>query len=202
MHRACPSAYDTTFSAPAGAWYKSGVYSLTHAREVLMGRGKDETSPEERRAILEQVLEGMTNGKTVADTARLLKIPAGRIRTWLARDPEIYAEYQRVRPMLGAAFAEEAIRVARESTSQTTAMDRVLIDTLKWAAAKSAPTEYGEKQTVQHEGQQTLQVKVIEDEVPVRNVKALKEAAVTAVLEAAANAPIRALPAPDPDEMA
>ena len=167
-----------------------------------MGRGKDETSPEERRAILEQVLEGMTNGKTVADTARVLKIPAGRIRTWLARDPEIYAEYQRVRPMLGAAFAEEAIRVARESTSQTTAMDRVLIDTLKWAAAKSAPTEYGEKQVVQHEGQQTLQVKVIEDEVPVRNVKALKEAAVTAVLEAAANAPIRALPAPDPDEMA
>jgi nitrogen fixation/metabolism regulation signal transduction histidine kinase len=167
-----------------------------------MGRGKDETSPEERRAVLEQVLEGMTNGLTVADTARKLKIPAGRIRTWLARDPEIYAEYQRVRPMLGAAFAEEAIRVARESTSQTTAMDRVLIDTLKWAAAKSAPTEYGEKQLVEHQGQQTLQVKVIEDEVPVRNVKALREAAVTAVLKAATEAPIRTLPAPDPDEIA
>jgi len=167
-----------------------------------MGRGKDETSPDERRAMLERVLEGMTNGKTVADTARELKVPAGRLRTWLARDPELYAEYQRVRPMLGAAFAEEAIRVARESTTQTTAMDRVLIDTLKWAAAKSAPGEYGEKQTVEHQGQQTLQVKVIEDETPVRNVKALKEAAVTAVLTAAANAPIYALPAPDPDEIA
>ncbi len=32
-----------------------------------MGRGKDETSPDERRAMLERVLEGMTNGKTVAE---------------------------------------------------------------------------------------------------------------------------------------
>ena len=98
-------------------------------------------------------------------------------------------------------MAEEAIRVARESTTQTTAMDRVLIETLKWAASKSAPAEYGEKQLVQHEGQQTLQVRVLEDEVPVRNIKALKEAAVTAVLKAAAEAPIRVLPAPDNDEI-
>jgi len=145
---------------------------------------------DEREAILAQVFEGMTNGRTVADTARLLKINPGTIRRWIALDPEVTAEYQRLRPLLGAALAEEAIRVARESTSQTTAMDRVLIETLKWAASKSAPAEYGEKQTVQHEGQQTLQVKVLEDDVPVRNVKALREAAVTAVLEAAANAPI------------
>lgn len=147
-----------------------------------MTRGADASTPEERREVLAQVLEGMSNGKTVADTARLLKIPAGRIRTWLVRDREVYAEYQRMRPLLGAAFAEEAIRVARESTTQTTAMDRVLIDTLKWAAAKAAPQEYGEKQTVEHQGQQTLQVKVIEDDLPVRNVQALKEAVVSATL--------------------
>lgn len=147
-------------------------------------------APDEREAILAQVFEGMTNGRTVADTARALKINPGTIRRWIALDPEVTAEYQRLRPLLGAALAEEAIRVARESTSQTTAMDRVLIETLKWAASKSAPAEYGEKQTVQHEGQQTLQVKVLEDDVPVRNVKALREAAVTAVLEAAANASI------------
>lgn len=157
---------------------------------------------EERREIVAQVFEGMTNGHTVADTCRRLKLNPGTVRKWLAGDAEWTAEYQRCRPMLGAALAEEAIRVARESTTQTTAMDRVLIETLKWAAAKSAPTEYGEKQVVQHEGQQTLQVKVLEDEVPVRNVKALKEAAVTAVLEAAARTPVRALPAPEQDEIA
>lgn len=159
-----------------------------------MTRGADASTLEERREVLAQVLEGMSNGKTVADTARLLKIPAGRIRTWLVRDPEVYAEYQRMRPLLGASFAEEAIRVARESTTQTTAMDRVLIDTLKWAAAKAAPGEYGEKQTVEHQGQQTLQVKVIEDDLPVRNVQALKEAVVSATL--AQTSHTIALPAP------
>ncbi len=163
------------------------------AGKKAVGKRAAPKAPDEREAILAQVFEGMTNGRTVADTARLLKINPGTIRRWIALDPEVTAEYQRLRPLLGAALAEEAIRVARESTSQTTAMDRVLIETLKWAASKSAPAEYGEKQTVQHEGQQTLQVKVLEDDVPVRNVKALqasREAAVTAVLEAAANAPI------------
>lgn len=164
-----------------------------------MGRGADETSRERRAEILAQVLEGMSNGKTVADTARLLKIPAGNIRQWLVRDPEVYAEYQRMRPLLGASFAEEAIRVARESTSQTTAMDRVLIDTLKWAAAKSAPMEYGEKQTVEHQGQQTLQVKVIEDDAPVRNVKALKEAVVSAALATSIETLALPIPTTSPD---
>lgn len=165
-----------------------------------MGRGADETTMEERREVLAQVLEGMSNGKTVADTARLLKIPAGRIRTWLVRDPELYEEYRRMRPLLGAAFAEEAIRVARESTSQTTAMDRVLIDTLKWAAAKAAPVEYGEKQVVEHQGQQTLQVKVLEEDAPVRNVKALKESVVAASLASATE--IISLPAPQTEQSA
>jgi len=155
----------------------------------------------ERAEILEAVFEGMTNGHTVADSCRRLKVSAGMVRQWIARDPELLTRYQRLRPLLGAALAEEAIRVARESTTQTTAMDRVLIETLKWAASKSAPVDYGDKQVVQHEGQQTLQVKVIEDEAPVRNTKALKEAAVTAVLHAASTGPM-ALPAPDRDEIA
>ena len=163
--------------------------------------GQEKWTLAERTAIVAQVFEGMTNGHTVADTCRRLKLNPGTVRKWIAAEAAWTAEYQRCRPMLGAALAEEAIRVARESTTQTTAMDRVLIETLKWAASKSAPAEYGEKQLVQHEGQQTLQVRVLEDEVPVRNIKALKEAAVTAVLKAAAEAPIRVLPAPDNDEI-
>ena len=179
---------------------KAGEKAVTKAAPKAAPKAQDE-----KAEILAQVFEGMTNGRTVADTCRELKVRPGTVRQWIARDPAWTAEYQRCRPLLGAALAEEAIRVARESTTQTTAMDRVLIETLKWAAAKSAPAEYGEKQLVQHEGQQTLQVKVIEDDVPVRNVKALtaasREAAVTAVLKAAAESPVRALPAPDPDEM-
>ena len=200
--------YRSTLAAPTGAWYKSAVsWQQTGAsgtgttQRGQWGMAKAAAkSAKERAEILAQVFEGMTNGRTVADTARALKINPGTIRRWIALDPEVTAEYQRLRPLLGAALAVEAIRVARESTTQTTAMDRVLIETLKWAASKSAPAEYGEKQTVQHEGQQTLQVKVIEDEAPVRNVKALREAAVTAVLEAAATQPLR-LPKPEADEI-
>jgi hypothetical protein len=87
-----------------------------------------------------------------------------------------------MKTMLGQAFAEEAILVARESTSSTTATDRVLIETLKWAASKANPAEYGEKQTVEHQGTQTLQVKVVEDDAPVRNEKALQSAMVASTL--------------------
>jgi hypothetical protein len=63
-------------------------------------------------------------------------------------------------------------------------MDRVLIETLKWAAAKANPVEYGEKQTVEHQGAQTLSVKIVEDDAPVRNQKALEAGKVSAVIAA------------------
>jgi len=160
--------------------------------------GASEFSADERVAIVRQVLEGMSSGRTVADTARELKVRAGTVRQWIAADPALWAEYRRMRPLLGAAFAEEAIRVARESSNATSAQDRTLIDTLKWAAAKAAPMEYGEKQVVEHQGQQTLQVKVIEDDAPVRNVQALKEAVVAATL--AQTTSVVALPAPKREE--
>ena len=179
-------------SASQSAWYKStcphalGAVSWRRTfHEVYMSKESSHT-PEERREILAQVLLGMANGRTVADTAREVKVRAGTIRQWIARDPEVYEEYRRMRPLLGAAFAEEAIRVARESSNATSAQDRTLIDTLKWAAAKAAPMEYGEKQVVEHQGQQTLQVKVLEEDAPVRNIQALKESVVAASLNTAA----------------
>jgi hypothetical protein len=46
--------------------------------------------------------------------------------------------------------------------------------------------EYGEKQTIEHQGAQTLSVKIVEDDAPVRNVMALnaagKDALVSAVI--------------------
>jgi hypothetical protein len=166
-------------------------------------RAEGEGAPSaERAAIIEQVLDGMTNGKTVAEVARSLKLAPGTVRRWLTEDEDTYRQYLRVRPMLGAAFAEEAIRVARESTSQTTAMDRVLIETLKWAAAKAAPMEYGEKQTVEHQGAQTIQVKVVEEDRPIRNLASAQDAvALSVVMQALDTVPmLNAAKAEDPEE--
>jgi hypothetical protein len=146
------------------------------------------TTPDARVEIVEAVLAGMADGKTLGETvkkvARLRGEPLtpGQVRRWIAGEEEWFLRYQKTKTLLGQAFAEEAILVARESTSSTTAMDRVLIETLKWAAAKANPVEYGEKQTVEHQGTQTLQVKVVEDDAPVRNTKALQSAMVASTL--------------------
>jgi hypothetical protein len=65
----------------------------------------------------------------------------------------------------------------------------VLIETLKWAAAKANPVEYGEKQTVEHQGAQTLSVKIVEDDAPVRNVMALNAAGKDALVSAVVSGP-------------
>ena len=138
--------------------------------------------------VLDEMAEGHTLQETVKRVARLRgeALTPGTVRRWIVAQDEWFLRYQRTKTLLGQAFAEEAILVARESTSSTTATDRVLIETLKWAAAKANPVEYGEKQTVEHQGTQTLQVKVVEDDAPVRNVKALQSAMVASTLSLSA----------------
>ena len=150
---------------------------------------------EVQREIVEAVLDGMAEGHTLHETVKKVArmrgelLTPGAVRRWIVAQEEWFLRYQRTKTLLGQAFAEEAILVARESTSSTTATDRVLIETLKWAAAKANPVEYGEKQTVEHQGTQTLQVKVVEDDAPVRNTKALQSAMVASTLSISAGMP-------------
>lgn len=153
---------------------------------------------EVQREIVEAVLDGMAEGHTLHETVKKVArmrgepLTPGTVRRWIVAQEEWFLRYQRTKTLLGQAFAEEAILVARESTSSTTATDRVLIETLKWAAAKANPVEYGEKQTVEHQGTQTLQVKVVEDDAPVRNTKALQSAMVASTLSISAGMPYTA----------
>lgn len=137
-------------------------------------------TPELKAEVVEGVLERMAEGKTVQESVERVwrgwayteqlrcpaKLTPGMVRVWIAENEGWWGRYQRMKTMMGQAMAEEAIRVARESTSQTTATDRVLIETLKWAASKANPAEYGEKQTVEHQGSQQLQVKIVEEGGP------------------------------------
>jgi hypothetical protein len=149
-----------------------------------------------QHATMEQVLARMAEGQTVADAVASLglKISAGAVRQWFRREPEWTERYEQAKRLLAQAMAEEAIRVARDSTNHSSAADRLLIDTLKWAASKANPAEYGERQTVEHQGAQTLQVKIVEDEVPVRSANALtaaqKDVASGALMKIAVDAPI------------
>jgi hypothetical protein len=61
----------------------------------------------------------------------------------------------------------------------------LLVDTLKWAASKASPTEFGDKQLVEHQGAQEITVRVVEEDVPVRNPKAVGGAMDVAALHVA-----------------
>lgn len=182
----------------------------TEIAEVSKTSRRGEWSDKERVMVVERVLEGMAEGHTLSETVKTVSLAleeplsAGLVRRWIVAEEGWFIRYQRTKTMLGQAFAEEAILVARESTSSTTAMDRVLIETLKWAAAKANPQEYGEKQTVEHQGSQTLSVKIVEDDVPVRNVMALnaagKDALVSAVMMPSAMTYLPAQRVEDEDE--
>lgn len=136
---------------------------------------------EERAEVVEEVFAGMAEGKLLAETVRKLAVDRGvdltpgQVRNWLVRDEGWFGRYQRMKALLGQALAEEAIGVARESTTHSTAVDRVLIETLKWAASKANPAEYGDRQVVEHQGAQKLEVRVVEESVPVRGGRKARE---------------------------
>lgn len=136
---------------------------------------------EERAYWMERVLDQMAEGKTVADTVAEHNLPvtAGAVRQWFRRDEAWTGRYEQAKKALAQALAEEAIRVARDSTNQSSAADRLLIDTLRWAASKANPAEYGDRQTVQHEGAQTLKVQVVEDDAPAHQPRESKQVPIT-----------------------
>lgn len=140
---------------------------------------------EARKAeVVGEVLERMADGQTVKEAvaAMALDVSDGTVRRWMTEREEWAEAYQRAKKLMASAMAEEALRVARESTSYSSAADRVLIETLKWAAGKANPAEYGDRQTVEHQGAQTLQVKVVEEELPTRAGQ--RKAVESAVMEA------------------
>lgn len=128
----------------------------------------------QKAEMVEAVLTAMADGETVKDAVKRLAFPVsdGTVRRWMLEREEWATAYQSAKKLMASAMAEEALRVARESTNYSSAADRVLIETLKWAASKANPAEYGERQTVEHQGAQTLQVKIVEDEPTIRNPQA------------------------------
>lgn len=136
----------------------------------------------DREAVMEAVLEAMCRGETVDGAAKAQGVASGTVRQWFARDEAWRGRYREARLIQGQAMAEEAVRIAREATNYSTSVDKLLIETLKWAAAKANPAEYGEKQTVEHQGSQQLQVKIVEEDGVPRQVRGLESAVEHALL--------------------
>ena len=169
-----------------------GVYL---SRTTVAKPARPTWSAEEKAEAVDAIFEAMAEGRTLEQAVRDLARPctAGAMRRWIAEDEGWTQRYQRAKRLLAQALAEEAIQIARDSTSSTTAVDRVLIDTLKWAAAKANPAEYGERQTVEHQGAQELAIRIVEEEAPVRNADAMRNGTTVTAVQNATMAQIRAV---------
>ncbi len=128
-----------------------------------------EWTEDERDAVVEAVFDGMSEGKTLSETVADYNVTAGTVRRWITRDEGLFWEYMAARMLMAQSLAEEALQVARGTSNHSVASDKLKIDTLQWAATKMNPREFGDKQLIQQEGKQTLEIKVVEEE-PIKQI--------------------------------
>lgn len=119
---------------------------------------------DERDALIEAVFDGMSEGQTLSETVADYNVSEGTVRRWITKDEDLFWEYLAARALMAQSLAEEALQVARRSTNQNVASDRLKIDALQWAATKMNPREFGDKQLIQQEGKQTVEIRVVEEE--------------------------------------
>ena len=145
--------------------------STTEIRYSLRRSAKParDWTEEERDAVVEAVFDGMSEGKTLSDTVADYNVTAGTVRRWITRDEGLFWEYMAARMLMAQSLAEEALQVARGTSNHSVASDKLKIDTLQWAATKMNPREFGDKQLIQQEGKQTLEIKVVEEE-PIKQI--------------------------------
>lgn len=157
-----------------------------------MGRKAKERGEGERVEILHRVFDLMCEGQSVEEASGGVGVRAGTLRQWVLRaGPEVQRRYWEARRLWGSALADEALVVARESVNQTSTVDKIRIDTLLRLAGKANPQEYGEKQVVEHQGSQKLEIVVREEAKPLRQVSATAQVAgaVSAMALAAGSVP-------------
>jgi hypothetical protein len=104
------------------------------------------------------ICERIARGELVAAAAKAAGTAPSTVWQWVVEDRALAEMYAHAKHQAADALAEEAIRIALETTNETYSADRLKVDTLKWAAAKRRPKEYGERQAVETSGEQTLNV--------------------------------------------
>jgi hypothetical protein len=71
---------------------------------------------------------------------------------WKRRNPEFAAAYARARETSAEMLEEQALARAMNATAEDAHAARLEVDALKWAAAKRAPRQYGDKVNLDHGG--------------------------------------------------
>lgn len=122
----------------------------------------------DRLAIVEKVCRAISKGDSVKEACREVGIRPARLHEWTREDSVLASVYARAREQQAHSLAERAIAVSREAYGRDTAgvqAARLEVDTLKWYVSKIAPKLYGERLTIEDEGEKIVRV-VFEEAVP------------------------------------
>lgn len=103
-----------------------------------------------------RICERISHGELVRDAAKAEGVSVTTVWTWAHNDDALSKLYTRAKEQAADALAEEALEVARGATNENAQAKRLLVDTLKWAAAKRRPKEYGDKVDVTSNGERIV----------------------------------------------
>ncbi len=110
------------------------------------------------KALGTRICKRVANGETLREICETPGMPCeSTVRLWAVKLPDFSEEYARAREMQADAMADEALATARKGSGNPIA-DRLLVDTLKWAASKLKPRTYSDRLQVDNRGEQTLRV--------------------------------------------
>lgn len=105
--------------------------------------GRPETP--NKAEVFSAICRRISDGELVKDASKAEGVDRMTVWRWLREDEGFRDLYTRAREAAADALADEALEVARGSMPERAASDRLLVDTLKWTAAKRRPREYGDK---------------------------------------------------------
>ena len=117
-------------------------------------------------SVYHNACELIAEGKTANEAAKRVGCTAKAIRQWALSGADNGALYARARVISAGALEDEIIEIARASTATSYQQDRLLVDSLKWAAAKRDPARYSDR--VLREATGTVTVRVVRDDGPGR----------------------------------
>jgi hypothetical protein len=107
--------------------------------------------------VAEEICRRIGEGETLRSICGLDHMPAHTtVLRWLRENEVFRTQYARAREIQADSLADEMLDVARSATNQDANAKRVLIDALKWRAAKLRPKIYGDRMRIETEKPENL----------------------------------------------
>lgn len=115
---------------------------------------------DQAREQIPLILEGMREGHSLRKCCEAAGVVLNTFMNWINTDPALIEQYTQARASMLDAQAEALEDIGERAANATDAVEvaglRLQSDNRKWLLSKLAPKKYGEKQQVEHSGEQTI----------------------------------------------